>query len=205
MVSEQRDPLELFDEWFKAAAEREPNDPTQWRSPASGRTACRRCAWCCSKAWTTAVRLPPTTRAAGPQLLAHPQAALCFHWRHRSAGCGSSSRAGDTGRGRRLLRDPGAHQPDGAWASQQSRPLTGSRLEAGCPVHRQIRDRRRAAPPYSGFRVLPRLINSGRIGRSAHDRLVYHRGVTDGGPSAYIPEMRAMTSSSGQCHPLPPT
>jgi hypothetical protein len=29
--------------------------------------------------------------------------------------------------------------------------------------------------------------------------------VTDGGPSAYIPEMRAMTSSSGQCHPLPPT
>ena len=27
MVSEQRDPFELFDEWFKAAAEKEPNEP----------------------------------------------------------------------------------------------------------------------------------------------------------------------------------
>jgi pyridoxamine 5'-phosphate oxidase len=117
----------------------------------------------------------------GRELLAHPQAALCFHWQPLA----------------RQVRVEGHAEPVppeeadayfatrarlsqiGAWASKQSRPLASdAELEARVrEVEERFAGRDVPRPPYwSGFRLRPERIEFWRNRDfRLHERLLYER------------------------------
>jgi len=184
----ERDPYVLFARWFAEAEAKEANDPNAMAVATVGADGMPSLRMVLLKGYDGQGFVFYTNYESrkGTQLLAHPKAALLFHWKSL----------------RRQVRIEGPVEPVteaeaesyfasrpkqsqiGAWASQQSRPLKSRfELEKQVALHAaRYAIGKVPRPPYwSGFRVRPRYFEfwEDRPFR-LHDRVVYEAAAEGG-------------------------
>lgn len=123
------EPFALFEDWFRAAKEKEPNDPNAMALATVDETGLPdvRMVLLKSADANGFTFYSNSESAKGAQLAANAKAALCFHWKslRRQVRVRGLVRAVSAAQSDEYFnsRDRGARI--GAWASQQSRPLPG--------------------------------------------------------------------------------
>lgn len=192
---ENEDPFALFRAWLDEAGKTEPNDPNAMAlasADAEGRPSVRMVLLkgLDDRGFVFYTNLESRK---GEQLAVNPNAALCFHWKtlQRQVRVEGAVEAVAEEEADAYFHSRPRGSQIGAWASVQSRPLSG-RFE----LERRVAEytARYAVgtvprpPHWSGFRVLPRRIEFWRDRPfRLHDRVVYHR-IGEGAETSWTTE-----------------
>jgi pyridoxamine 5'-phosphate oxidase len=181
------DPFELFTEWFKAATDKEPNDPNAMAVATVDEHGVPDVRMVLLKDFDPRGFTFYTNfeSAKGRQLLAQRQAALCFHWKstRRQIRVRGPVEEVSEAEADEYFHSRARDAQIGAWASEQSHETPG-------PMALETRVAQFAAkfglgqiprpPHWSGFRVKPRSIEFWRSRAfRLHDRLVFSREADD--------------------------
>ncbi len=180
--SKEQDPLVRFAAWLKEAEDSEVNDATGMALSTVAEDGMPSCRMVLLKGFDPEGFVFYTNYESrkGRQLLAHPKAALLFHWKSlrrqvRIEGAVSQVTPAEADD---YFATRNRKSQIGAWSSDQSRPLEGrfelekrvALMAAKYAVGTVPRP-----PHWSGFRIAPRLIEFWQDGAfRLHDRLVYH-------------------------------
>lgn len=177
------DPIAQFQSWMEEAAKSEPNDPNAVclaTSTPDGRPSARMVLLKGVDARGFVFYTNYESRKGG-ELLANPNAALCFHWKslHRSVRVEGPVEQVSAGEADAYYASRARTSRIGAWASRQSRPMEGrfalEKAVAEYTLKFGLGEIPRP-PHWSGFRVLPRRIELWRdMPFRLHERRVFHR------------------------------
>lgn len=187
MIREKTDPLALFADWYAEAEKSEPNDPSALTLATVGPDGTPSARMVLLKGYDSSGFVFYTNYESrkGRQLIAHPKAAMLFHWKSlrrqvRLEGPVSQTSAAEADA---YFATRARGSQIGAWASEQSRPLEGRfALEKRVAefTARHVVGSIPRPPHWSGFRLQPTLIEFWQDGAfRLHDRLEYSR-ASDG-------------------------
>ena len=180
------DPFLVFGHWLDEASESEPNDPTAMAVSTVDADGLPDARMVLLKAWDPRgfVFYTNFESAKGRELAVHAKAAALFHWKSRRrqvrirgpveivTEAEADAYFGSRPRGSRV----------GAWASQQSRPLSSRAVleQAVAEVEATHPGEVPRPPHWSGFRIMPLQIEFWSDGaHRLHDRILFARPGLD--------------------------
>jgi pyridoxamine 5'-phosphate oxidase len=178
-----RNPIDVFQEWLAEAETSEPNDPTAMclaTVDAAGSPSARIVLLKGIDQRGFAFYTNVESRK-GQELIARPQAALCFHWKslRKQVRVEGPIEPVSTGEADEYFATRARVSQIGAWASDQSRPLDSRATLEARVARTEARYEGKAVPRppnWSGFRVVPEAIEFWKDGAfRLHDRIRFWR------------------------------
>jgi pyridoxamine 5'-phosphate oxidase len=177
------DPFALFAEWLEDAKKKEPNDPNAMALATADELGAPDVRMVLLKDVTAAgfTFYSNALSRKGVQLEENPVAALCFHWKSLRRQVRVSGRVVNASEAEAdaYFASRAKDSQIGAWASEQSQPMTG-RFELEGRIAKYAAEyalRKTPRPPHwIGYRVVPRRIEFWRDRPfRLHDRLEFTR------------------------------